>query len=600
MGNNPSSHPNPSRRDPTNSAALSSPPTRSRPLKTKKRSIVDHPPLLAAIPAPAIPSTPIPIPIPINTAAHSPHPPDTPPDPDIVPELINHHRRTDSSQNHPRPPIQYNSTRSFGAVRRGGPQGVGGWGDPANHQPQQQPDPIPAPPPLQDPVEANIVRSSIPLRLSQAERARGLPEEPNSEEDDPSVGQIPTTIAWRGGGHDVFVAGTFHELEWRARERLRLDPTTNTHTISLSLPAGTYRIKFIVDDAWLCSRDLPTATDDDTGNLVNYIDVEDFSAIDLSPNDEQQGRDTRIMKANRKRIYPPRQSRAAQRSPTTATTTPNPGRAWHPPLLPPSDSFWGADSVDDRGWEHGRDGVLEKWTNVIPEPLIAAATQEEAYLQALQAAREVRRGGAGTRGTVGALGMGVPSIPPAPRLPRHLDKVILNTKPNGANGAAGSSSSRSGRSSRHRGGSRNSGLGMTSMLSPAENGSGNLTPNEPGGGMAGIGAGIGGISGSMAAMEQWAQADDSSVLPVPSHVVLHHLGTSAIRNGVIAVSDTTSTSQRYITSLVNLSPPFYPPALATIRMCASKARTRTRTRVQTLGFDFASNHHHDVYSRPPP
>lgn len=34
-------------------------------------------------------------------------------------------------------------------------------------------------------------------------------------------------------------------------------------------------------------------------------------------------------------------------------------------------------------------------------------------------------------------------------------------------------------------------------------------------------------------------ADDGSVLPVPSHVVLHHLSTSAIRNGVLAVANTT-------------------------------------------------------------
>lgn len=32
--------------------------------------------------------------------------------------------------------------------------------------------------------------------------------------------------------------------------------------------------------------------------------------------------------------------------------------------------------------------------------------------------------------------------------------------------------------------------------------------------------------------------DDASVLPVPSHVVLHHLSTSAIRNGVLAVGNT--------------------------------------------------------------
>ena len=34
-------------------------------------------------------------------------------------------------------------------------------------------------------------------------------------------------------------------------------------------------------------------------------------------------------------------------------------------------------------------------------------------------------------------------------------------------------------------------------------------------------------------------ADDASVLPVPNHVVLHHLSTSAIRNGVLAVANTT-------------------------------------------------------------
>ena len=34
-------------------------------------------------------------------------------------------------------------------------------------------------------------------------------------------------------------------------------------------------------------------------------------------------------------------------------------------------------------------------------------------------------------------------------------------------------------------------------------------------------------------------SDDTSVLPVPSHVVLHHLSTSAIRNRVLAVGNTT-------------------------------------------------------------
>ncbi|KAJ3809945.1 hypothetical protein EV368DRAFT_62352 [Lentinula lateritia] len=46
-------------------------------------------------------------------------------------------------------------------------------------------------------------------------------------------------------------------------------------------------------------------------------------------------------------------------------------------------------------------------------------------------------------------------------------------------------------------------------------------------------------------------ADDASVLPVPSHVVLHHLCTSAMRNGVLAVGETISSSRRYTTSLLH-------------------------------------------------
>jgi len=44
-------------------------------------------------------------------------------------------------------------------------------------------------------------------------------------------------------------------------------------------------------------------------------------------------------------------------------------------------------------------------------------------------------------------------------------------------------------------------------------------------------------------------SDDASVLPVPSHVVLHHLSTSAIRNGVLAVGSTTRYRQKYLTTI---------------------------------------------------
>ena len=286
---------------------------------------------------------------------------------------------------------------------------------------------------------------------------------------------------------------------------------------------------------------MPTAADDGTGNLMNYVDVEDPNALDLaaqSSSEERQGRDGRVMKANRRRTYPAAaqfstKSAAAARVPRSPYNPP-----YHPPLLPASESsFWGDLDTDTElevnvpGWERGRDGVLEKWTNIVPEPLAAAAQQEESYLAAVQAQREIRRGGAGTHGTLGSLGMGVPNIPPAPRLPRHLDKVILNTRPSHSHSAGGSSShsGRSSRSGKHR--SNRTGLGMTSLLTPDAAVAGDPSTRK---------------KGSVAVMEQWPLADDSSVLPVPSHVVLHHLGTSAIKNGVLAVSDTTRYNKKVI------------------------------------------------------
>ncbi|KAF8713142.1 5'-AMP-activated protein kinase beta subunit, interation domain, partial [Rhizoctonia solani] len=92
-----------------------------------------------------------------------------------------------------------------------------------------------------------------------------------------------------------------------------------------------------------------------------------------------------------------------------------------------------------------------------------------------------------------------PLIPHPPALPRHLEKVILNARTTGNASAA-------------------SGVGKPTVAS-----------------MGGVGAAGG--------------ADDNSVLPVPNHVVLNHLGTSAIKGGVLAVGTTTRYHRKYITTI---------------------------------------------------
>ncbi|KAI8054990.1 hypothetical protein BDF22DRAFT_674741 [Syncephalis plumigaleata] len=82
----------------------------------------------------------------------------------------------------------------------------------------------------------------------------------------------PTIITWNGGGHVVYVTGTFNR--WRRKiKMLKSSPSDEDFTTVIQLPVGTHQLKFIVDDEWRCSDDLATAPDVN-GNLVNYITVD--------------------------------------------------------------------------------------------------------------------------------------------------------------------------------------------------------------------------------------------------------------------------------------------------------------------------------------
>ena len=261
------------------------------------------------------------------------------------------------------------------------------------------------------------------------------------------------------------------------------EPETFTTTVSL-LP-GTHHIKFIVDENWKLAQDLPTAVDDD-GSLANYVSVPlstGPSSVPASP--------------------PPVSS----------------GRPAH------QISFWSQTSDPGVCTPFGDEG----WTTVVPQGLISAAREEEVFL---------------ANGAVGT----APNIPPAPVLPRHLDKLILNTR-------IGATPPAPAKERRHRTRARHGDLGMTKQdeQPPA------VPPRIPVTTASGTDVSAAArhghappqfnapvrtlVGGSTAALSTTAAAlmlaDDASVLPVPSHVVLHHLSTSAIRNGVLAVGNTT-------------------------------------------------------------
>ncbi|WWC87329.1 uncharacterized protein L201_002218 [Kwoniella dendrophila CBS 6074] len=83
-------------------------------------------------------------------------------------------------------------------------------------------------------------------------------------------GMVNVPIHWTQGGKTVYVTGNFAD-NWKGR--IKLHRSTHDFNTILRLPPGQYRLKFIVDDSWRCSKMISTAADDD-GTLVNWIEVE--------------------------------------------------------------------------------------------------------------------------------------------------------------------------------------------------------------------------------------------------------------------------------------------------------------------------------------
>lgn len=92
------------------------------------------------------------------------------------------------------------------------------------------------------------------------------PQQP--EQPDPAV-TVPVDIKWVQGGDKVYVTGSF--TGWRKMIGLQKQPD-GTNMVTLGLPVGTHRFRFVIDNELRFSDFLPTATDQ-MGNFVNYIEV---------------------------------------------------------------------------------------------------------------------------------------------------------------------------------------------------------------------------------------------------------------------------------------------------------------------------------------
>nr|VWP01176.1 Uncharacterized protein [Ganoderma boninense] len=309
-----------------------------------------------------------------------------------------------------------------------------------------------------------------------------------------------------------------HKLE-PGRQPMEFDSQTNIHWAMVSLLPGTHHLKFIVDDQIKLTEDYPRAVDDRDGSLANYVAVAH-----------------------------PSSSGSPQRT-QLATPLASPHHT-HPNQF---NSFWSDSTGAGGAGTSSRDAA---WTTEIPQELVAAAAEEEAYLASADSP------------TSSASGVPTPNIPPAPALPRHLDKLILNVRPPAMAGPVSSSTGMSERDKRRsnrekerlrreRERAKAAPLLAADGTPAAEDGAGPNGPTSlalpPPLLLPVVTASGTDVTAQMLAQQPptppaypsgrpWDGpniSDDASVLPVPSHVVLHHLSTSAIRNGVLAVANTT-------------------------------------------------------------
>ena len=393
------------------------------------------------------------------------------------------------------------------------------------------------------------VYSTIPLALPKAEEELvaattnniddlGQPIS-NRRSDEPKE-PVNVRITWHGRGKSVVLARAGDD-NWKGRQPMESEyvpslsiccftppsdlrgsnpPADTSWSTWVSLMPGTHHIRFIVDDQWRLADDLPTAVDDE-GSLANYV------AVPISG------------------LTPP------QRTSGAIVPVKQPVQLVH--------SFWSTTtstqgSTVDAPFSSDPIGSSSKWTDEIPAELVAAAHEEEAYL-AYTAAAEYEQSSYSTTHHVPA-----PNIPPAPVLPRHLDKLILNAKVGQPPPTRGREREREKEREKERERERRrkqgrSLLGMTSTLARDIHREDKAGEDEhlPIPITTASGTDVTHLAASQAhtrlGLDGPGLSDDASVLPVPSHVVLHHLSTSAIRNGVLAVGNTIRYRQKVFTYL---------------------------------------------------
>ena len=90
---------------------------------------------------------------------------------------------------------------------------------------------------------------------------------------------LPVMFRWTGGGQRVFLTGTF--TEW-SRQGIPMVRSGQEFYQIVNLPRGVHEFKFVVDDEWKYSQELPVVQDSH-GIVNNVIDTVNYKPYTPSP-----------------------------------------------------------------------------------------------------------------------------------------------------------------------------------------------------------------------------------------------------------------------------------------------------------------------------
>jgi hypothetical protein len=91
--------------------------------------------------------------------------------------------------------------------------------------------------------------------------------------------QVPVMFRWTGGGQRVYLTGSF--TDW-SRQGIPMVRSGQEFYQIVNLPRGVHEFKFVVDDEWKHSQDLPVVQDSQ-GIVNNVIDTVNYRPYIPSP-----------------------------------------------------------------------------------------------------------------------------------------------------------------------------------------------------------------------------------------------------------------------------------------------------------------------------